>query len=148
MNTERRPSALKAITSYGSAGSPSTSIPGEPSGIPGTAKPSTGSRPREQALHRGDRHVPLDHVACHLRRVIAAEVGRHANCGAYLGDVVNLVHDRPEPGCLEMLRPGLAATAGAHLPDLEVLRGRNGRCRSDQRQGGQFPKTLGFGRAD
>jgi hypothetical protein len=45
-------------------GPPGTSIPGEPIGMPATARPLTPSgRVASTPLHVGDRHMPLEHQA-------------------------------------------------------------------------------------
>jgi hypothetical protein len=69
---------------------------------------------RKQALDGAGRHVTLDDIACHFRRVAGDEVGRHAETLLDGIEVAGLGEPDWKAGTLEMLDPS-AATAATRI---------------------------------
>jgi len=58
-------------------------MPGEPTGMPGTASPVAFRLLPEKAFERGGRNVPFDHVTRDLRGVAGGEIVRNGRAGVF-----------------------------------------------------------------
>jgi hypothetical protein len=97
-------------------------MPGDPIGMPATARPATFGFSFSKALNVGSRDVALDHVTADECGMAGARLSRHAVLVLHGVDVSDVLRCRRESLAAQMLDPVRTASARRVLEDLNRYR--------------------------